>query len=116
MRKCASGSGLAYAEIAETLPFQVREILDRVQRSKLSLQVDHRGLKDFERSIREGSMTLAYAILVAALIVGSSVLMLADSVVESRGWLTVIAVLGYVSSAVLAFWRVAKLWFAGRVD
>ncbi len=116
LRRRVERSGLAYVEIAETLPFQVREILDRVQRSKLSLQVDHRGLKDFERSIREGSMTLAYAILVAALIVGSSVLMLADSVVGARGWLTVIAILGYLASAFLAFWRVAKLWFSGRTS
>ncbi|MBK8974373.1 MAG: AarF/ABC1/UbiB kinase family protein [Planctomycetes bacterium] len=114
LRRRLERSMLGYAEIIESFPAWLREVFDRVQRSRLTLQVDHKGLRDVENTVREAAMTLAYALLVGALILGSAVLLLADSVSDGKSGLTWLAALGFVSSLGLAFWRVFQLWLGGR--
>ena len=41
-------------------------------------------------------------------------LLLADSVLGQRTWLTVLAVTGFLASLGLALWRVVQLWVARR--
>ncbi len=114
MRRRFEHAMLGYGEILETLPFHVRELLDRLQRHHFGLKVEHEGLEKLTNTIDTSSMTLAYSVLVGALIVGSAVLLLADSLHDGRGWITVLGVLGFVSAMAIALWRLVRLWFVRR--
>jgi ubiquinone biosynthesis protein len=114
LRRRVERSLLGYAEVVETLPFHVREVLDRLQKRNLTLNVEHRGLDDLSRQIASASVNISYALLVSALIVGSSVLMLADTGSGPRTWITGLSVLGFLSSIGIALWRVFRLWISRR--
>ncbi|MEY2981226.1 MAG: putative protein kinase UbiB [Planctomycetota bacterium] len=105
---------LGYAEILETLPTQLRELFDRASRRHLTLNVDHRGLEDLTRQVSSASVNISYALLVGALIVGSSVLLLADAIGGRTSWITTLGITGFVSSVLIAGWRVLRLWLGPR--
>ena len=105
---------LGYAEILETLPTQLRELFDRASRRHLTLNVDHRGLEDLTRQVSSASVNISYALLVGALIVGSSVLLLAGAIGGRTSWITTLGITGFVSSVLIAGWRVLRLWLGPR--
>jgi ubiquinone biosynthesis protein len=105
---------LGYAEILETLPTQLRELFDRASRRHLTLNVDHRGLEDLTRQVSSASVNISYALLVGALIVGSSVLLLADAMGGRTSWITTLGITGFTSSVLIAGWRVLTLWLGPR--
>jgi ubiquinone biosynthesis protein len=111
MRRRLEHALLGYGEVVESLPFHLRELLDRLQRHHFGLKVEHEGLEKLTNTIDTSSMTLAYSVLVGALIVGSAILLLADSIGDGRGWMTVLGLLGFVSAMAIALWRLVRLWF-----
>ncbi len=114
MRRRIEDGLLGYAEILETLPNHLRELFDRASRRHLTLNVDHRGLEDLTRQVSSASVNISYALLVGALIVGSSVLLLADAIGGRTSWITSLGITGFVSSVLIAGWRVLRLWLGPR--
>ena len=114
MRRRLKKSAIGYGEALEALPDQLRELFDRLRRSRLAFDVEHRGLEELTDEIESASVNISYALTIAALIVGSSVLVLTNAVGEGRAWITVLAILGYASSMAIAGWRLFRLWLAGR--
>jgi hypothetical protein len=70
------------------------------------VNLEHHGLKDFSETIDRSTGNVANAVFVAALIMGSSILVLADSASDGHGWLSVIAGLGFLTALVIVFLRV----------
>jgi ubiquinone biosynthesis protein len=111
MRRRLERALIGYGEILETMPYQLRELLDRIQRQHFGLKVEHEGLTTLTHTLDRSSMTLAYALLVGSLIVGSAVLLLADAMDQDYGWLTALGVLGVAAALAIGIWRIVRLWF-----
>ncbi len=111
LRRRLIDSTLAYAEFLETLPVQVRAILYGLRRNRLTVNLEHRGLDRLTETIDRASGHIAHAVFVAALIMGSAILILADAAARERGTMTVIAGITFVIAVVLAASRAIYAWF-----
>jgi ubiquinone biosynthesis protein len=93
-------SMLHYLELVEDLPSELRPILTQLRKNKLAVNLEHRGLNRLTRTIEHASRNISFALIIAAIFVGSSVLILAA---RSPG-MTVfssVGLAGFAASAIL---------------
>ena len=77
MRDRLLRSALHYVELVEELPGELRPILTQLRRNKLAVNLEHRGLDRLTRTIEHASRNISFALIIAAMFVGSSILLLA---------------------------------------
>jgi ubiquinone biosynthesis protein len=63
----------SYANLARTLPKDIKEILNRLNRDKFKIDLEHRGLDHFIRELDKSANRVSSSLIIAALIVGSSI-------------------------------------------
>ena len=95
-------AALELRSLVRELPGEFREILTLVKRGELGARLEHRGVEGFARQHEEASNRLAFAIVLAALVVGSSLMVLSDVPPKVKG-IPLIGLIGFLVSGVLAF-------------
>lgn len=102
-----------YVDLMEELPTDLRALLSQIRRRDFALNLRHEGLERLSTTIDRSSRTIAYGLVVAAIIISSSVLILAERREDSFGLLSVLGFVGIFSTAivigVLALWNFFKL-------
>jgi len=63
-----------YIELVEDLPGELRPILSQLRKNKLAVNLEHRGLDRVTRTIEHASRNISFAVIIAAMFVGSSIL------------------------------------------
>ena len=105
---------LSYLNLARNLPRDLKELINRVNRNKFKIDLEHRGLDkftgDFDRSINRLSISL----ILAAMIIGSSIIMHADKGPQLLGF-PVLAFTGYTVAGVIGLWLVYAIIRSGRM-
>ena len=75
-RRLARGA-VRYLELIEDLPHEVRDLLEQIRRRELSVRLQHVGVDRLnDNSLEHASRTIANGLIVAGLMVGSSILIL----------------------------------------
>ena len=101
-----------WVTLADRLPGGLNTILERVSSNKFRLALDVNGVESFERTLHHSSRQLAYAVLVAAMIMASSILVLASSSQSNDhsllGWIGFVSFLVSFSLALLIV--IESLW------
>ncbi len=107
-RRRVQGAALGYAELVERAPREVASILHMIRNDELGVQLKHHGLSEVTDELERASRNISYSLVVAALVVGGSIMLLADRAAAARG--TTDAPEG------LLFWiGLAALVFAGML-
>lgn len=105
---------LSYLNLARNLPRDLKEIVNRINRNKFKIDLEHRGLDrfitDFDRSMNR----LSSSLILAALIIGSSLIMQTDKGPKLLGF-PVPAFLGYTVAGMLGLWLVYAIIRSGRL-
>ncbi|BCS53087.1 AarF/ABC1/UbiB kinase family protein [Geobacter sp. SVR] len=105
---------LSYLNLARNLPRDLQEIVNRINRNKFKIDLEHRGLDrfttDFDRSVNR----LSSSLILAALIIGSSIIMQTDKGPQLLGF-PMWAFLGYTAAAVIGLWLVYGIIRSGRL-
>jgi len=101
MRKRLASSMLGYAELAEDLPGEVRFLLTQIKRNRLAVNLEHRGLGRLVNTIEHASRNISFALVISAMLVGSSILVLAAKD-PGTGGLWFLGIAGFLAAAVLA--------------
>ncbi|MFG0283887.1 MAG: ABC1 kinase family protein [Phycisphaerales bacterium JB039] len=101
---------IEYSDLIEELPQEVGSLLRALRTNQIAVRLEHQGLDKLTGEIERASMNISWSLGIAALIVGSSVVLLADSVTEGRSALTTLAAAGLGLAAVLTFVRLFQLW------
>ncbi len=68
----------SYVDILEDLPGEVRSLLAQTRRKDFAINLHHQGLNRLSNTIDRASRTIAYGLIFAAVILGASILILAD--------------------------------------
>ena len=92
-----------YRKIITDVPKQTSEILNKLKKGDLKVELQHKELDKLEREIDRGSNRVALSVLIAALIVASSLIL------NIRGNKT-LAIVGYVLALVLSLFLVASIY------
>lgn len=89
-----------YAELFEGLPTELRPILSQLRKNKLAVNLEHRGLDRVTNTIEHASRNISFALIIAAMFIGSSILVLAARNSTTLAF-TSIGYAGFVAAAVL---------------
>ncbi len=92
------------------LPQDIGRLLRAVRRGKLNLEVEVPALKSFGDQLDRAASRLTMAIVTAALIVGSSIVM----TVDRGGGVATLGLLGFVGAVLCGLWVLLSVWRGGR--
>ena len=72
-----AGTVQAYARLAETLPDDLRVLLAKLRRNRFSVKLDHTEVDGLLETVEQAAWTVGLGFVLAAMLVASSVLVLA---------------------------------------
>lgn len=103
-----------YLYLARHLPRDMKEFLTRINRNKFKIDLEHRGLDRFIKELDKSVNRLSSSLIIAALIVGSSIVMQIDKGPKLMGF-PIFAFLGYSIAGLIGFWWVIAIIRSGRL-
>ncbi len=101
-------------EIVNVLPFELRRIVRKLRKGELIVPLEHRGLENLINEIDRSSNRLSFALIIAALIVGSSLLIRADVGAKIFD-VPLLGLLGFLFAGVLGIWLVIGILRSKRL-
>ena len=97
-----------YADLADELPVQVDDILRMVRQNRTTLNLKLEHLDTLTGGVSEASKHIAWAVILGAVMLGASILVLADRIDRSASYLSVIATLGFVAASATGLFRLLR--------
>jgi ubiquinone biosynthesis protein len=73
----------SYLGLVESLPQEIGDLLTRLRRNRLTMNLEHRGLNHITSVIEHASRNVALALVIAALVVGSAIIIHAGEGTDS---------------------------------
>jgi ubiquinone biosynthesis protein len=104
----------AYGSLMKNLPRDLKEFINRVNRNKFKIDLEHRGLEKLITDLDKSSNRISFSLLIAALIVGSSIIMQTDKGPMLLGF-PALGFLGYSIAGVLGLWLAIAILRSGRL-
>ncbi len=105
---------LSYMSLARTLPRDIKEIINRINRNKFKIDLEHRGLDKFTTDFDRSTNRLSISLILSAMIIGSSIIMHTDKGPLLFGFPT-LAFFGYTIAAFIGLWLVYAIIRSGRL-
>ena len=102
------------ADAVQTLPHDLMEIVGKARDDRLQIQFVHRNLEHFVQEMDRASNRLSFAVVIAALIVGSSFVLQRSAGPHLFG-LPAVGLVGFVAAAVLGLWLAVGILRSGRL-
>ncbi len=91
-------------------PKRFNNIFDKLEHGKLKLEFEHKGLEQTNRHLENASNKITFSVIIAAIIMGSSLLIHGDGVIMSF-----IGIMGYLLAAFLGFWLAITIVKSGKL-
>ena len=107
-------TGSAYIQLLRDLPEELRTILYQLRSGRMRLEFEHRGLKALGAALDRVSNRIAFAIVLAALIVGSSLIILSDIPPHWHS-IPIIGLIGFLVAGIMGFWLLLSIIRHGRM-
>jgi ubiquinone biosynthesis protein len=92
------------ADLASRFPEDAGAIIQKFRRGKFKIHVHHEHLEELEQTLDNSSNRIAFAVIIAALLVGSSLLVPQSGNVLGIIRLETLGVLGYVTAMIMGLW------------
>ncbi|MEA3253891.1 MAG: AarF/UbiB family protein [Chloroflexota bacterium] len=107
-------SATEFSLLARDLPSEVREIIEQLKLGQARIEFEHRGLEPALKKGDQISNRIAFAIVLASLIVGSSLIVLAKT---PPTWheIPIVGILGFLGAGVMGFWLLISILRHGRM-
>ena len=102
-----------FLDTARDLPYDAGIIFHELRRGKIRIEFEHVGLEPIRQTINRVSNRMSLTIIISALLVSSSVIVLAR-VAPTVGSIPVIAFIGYLIAGVLSILLALSVWFRSR--
>ena len=110
----AGETGSQYLTLFRDLPGEARSILKQLRQGRMKLELEHRGLRPMERSLDRVSNRISFAIVLAAQIIGSSLVVLSDIPPRWHG-IPVIGLAGFLVAGIMGFWLLISIIRHGKI-
>jgi len=96
-----------YADLMITLPQDLREVLEKAKSGKLRIEFKHIGLEDIVPELERSTSRLSFAMIIAALLIGSALVMQSD--IQPELLRHIIGAVGYFIAAVSGLWLLVTM-------
>ncbi len=98
----------SYLELFEDVPVDIQHFLDHIRHSRFTLNLELKRIEHLADKIDLSSRMMGMAMIISALIVGSSILILADRFSQEQGFLGTIGIIGLIMAALYSAGFVAS--------
>ena len=103
-----------YYSIFKYLPANLKTILDKLKNGETTITLHHQGIDRMIREIDRSSNRLSFSMIVAALIVGSSLIIHMDKGPALYGF-SALGLGGYLIAGILGLWLVVSILRSGKI-
>ncbi len=103
-----------FHDLLRVFPSDLREIMRKIKSGDISINFEHKGLEKLITEMDKSSNRISFSLIIAALIVGSSIIMQTGLGPFFLGF-PVIGVIGYLIAGVLGMWLVIAILKSGRL-
>ncbi|MBW1798769.1 MAG: AarF/ABC1/UbiB kinase family protein [Deltaproteobacteria bacterium] len=107
-------SGTEFVQLLKEIPGEIRKILRQAREGKIKIEFEHRGLEPMLSTHDRVSNRLAFAIVLAALIIGSAVIVL-SGIPPKWHEIPVIGLAGFIFAGVMGFWLLVSILRRGKM-
>jgi ubiquinone biosynthesis protein len=104
----------SYGSLARNLPRDIKEFINRLNRNQFKIDLEHRGLERLVTDLDRSSNRISFAVVIGALIVGSSLIMQTNKGPLLFGF-PVLGFLGYSVAGLLGLWLAIGILRSGRL-
>lgn len=104
----------SYTDVAKALPYELKELLLRINSNNFKIDLEHRGLERLITDLDKSSNRLSFSFLIGSLIIGSSLIMQTDTGPQLFGF-PALGLLGYAIAAALGLWLALGILRSGRL-
>lgn len=87
-------------ELIEDLPGELQRFLDHAKHSRFTLNLELKRIEHLSETMDTSSRIMGIAMIIAALIVGSSILILADSMSDKAGFIGTLGIVGLILAGI----------------
>ena len=96
-------------DLATRLPDDVDAILTKVRQGNFQLKVHHEHLEDLTKTLDKSSNRISFAMIIAGLLIGSSLLVPQQGMVLGLVTLETLGIFGYIAAAVIGLWLLVSI-------
>ena len=107
-------SGSEFIRLLKEVPGEVREILKQTRQGKVKIEFEHRGLETMLSTHDRISNRLAFAIVLASLLIGSSLIVLSD-IPPKWHEIPIIGLAGFSVAGAMGFWLLITILRRGKM-
>ncbi len=107
-------SASEFALLARDLPYEIREIIEQIKLGEIKIEFKHMGLEPVLQKSDQVSNRIALAIVLAALTVGSALIVLSKTQPMWRG-IPLIGIIGFIGAGVMGFWLLISILRHGKM-
>ncbi len=104
----------SYSALGKSLPKDIKEFLNRINRNKFKIDLEHRGLEKLITDLDKSTNRISFSMVIAALIIGSSLVMQTDKGPMLFGF-PILGLLGYSVAGFLGFGLAIAILRSGRM-
>ncbi|NTV48459.1 MAG: AarF/ABC1/UbiB kinase family protein [Geobacteraceae bacterium] len=104
----------SYMNLARNIPRDLKEIINRINRNKFKIDLEHRGLDKFTTEFDRSINRLSISMILASIIIGSSIMMQIDKGPKIMDF-PVFAFIGYTAAGIVGLWLVYAVIRSGRM-
>ncbi len=107
-------SGADFVSLLKEIPGEIRKILKQTRQGRVKIEFEHRGLEPMLSTHDRISNRIAFAIVLASLVIGSSLIVL-SGIPPKWHDIPVIGLAGFVIAGVMALWLLVSILRRGRM-
>ncbi|GAB4376628.1 MAG: AarF/UbiB family protein [Calditrichia bacterium] len=101
-------------DLLKNLPEDIRNILEKFKKDQLTVRFQHQGLEHLTRELDRSSNRISFALIIAALIIGSSMVIQLDKGPFLWGY-PALGIIGYLLASVSGFWLIIAILRSGKL-
>jgi len=107
-------SGVEFVKLMQEIPGETREILEQMKQGKIKMEFEHKGLEPMLSTYDQISNRIAFAIVIAALIIGSALIVLSKTPPFLFG-ISFISIIGFLAAALMGLWLLIAILKKGKL-
>jgi ubiquinone biosynthesis protein len=103
------------SDLASRLPDDVNAILSKFRQGKFQVRVHHEHLETLSNTVDKSSNRISFSLIIAALLVASSMLVAQDGTVLGLFTLQTMGIAGYIIAAIIGIWLLISISRSGHL-
>lgn len=103
-----------FTDLLKTFPSDAKAVLSKMAKGRLAIEFQHRGLENFVGELDRSSNRLSFAVVIASLIIGSSLVSQTGVGPTVFGY-PMVGLIGFLLASVLGVWLLVGIIRSGRL-